>query len=127
MRNLIPGTWLAYVLFLIPASVALASNANSRSPRSSSFGPLFEKVPYGGSLSQRSVDIAPVSNEDAYSNEAILEVLGEAVVVSLRLENVHVIPSTEFFLMSFVVVDGKPTFEGVVPFGGYWWWSQSLS
>jgi hypothetical protein len=83
MRRLIPGTWLAYVLFLIPASVALASNANSRSRRLTAFRRIFDTVPYrGGSLTKTSDEIGSVPNEKIYSNDDILEILNGAVGVS---------------------------------------------
>jgi hypothetical protein len=70
---------------LIPASVALASNPSSRSGRLTTFQRIFDKIPSGGSLSQRSADSASVSNENLYSNDDIHKFLDGAIAVSAEL------------------------------------------
>ena len=126
MRRLIPGTWLAYVLFLIPASVALASNANSRSRRLSTFRRIFDTVPYrGGSLTKASEEIGSVSDEKIYSNADILEILNGSIGVSNEQRN-----GTLGFLKNSasrhsyrVLIDRQATVESVISFGRHRRWS----
>lgn len=78
----IPGTWLAYILLLIPTSVALASNPGRA--RRLGFQRIVGRVTHGGSLTQRAADIETVKNQMIYSNDDIIETLSGAIAVRFK-------------------------------------------